>query len=148
MWTTFNAFPHFDRLLDDVMTGAAGSATAQRSYSPAFDIRTNDQEITFFADVPGLKAENLEVSIEKDTLTIKGERKYEGSDKDQVWLGRAFGKFSKAYKLPENVDAENLSAALADGVLTVTVPRKPKVLPRKIQVAIGGALAAKAEETK
>ena len=148
MWTTFNAFPHIDRLLDDVMTGSAGSATAQRTYSPAFDIHTNEQQIVFLADVPGLKHEDLEVSVEKETLTIKGERKYQGSDKDQVWLGRSFGKFTKAFKLPENVDADNLSAALADGVLTVTVPRKPKALPRKIQVAIGTGITNGNGETK
>lgn len=136
MWTTFSGFPQLDRLFDDVMTGRSGSAIAPRTYSPAFDIRTNEAQIVFHADVPGLKHEDLEVSVEKDTLTIAGERKYEGSDKDQVWLGRSFGKFSKAFKLPEDVDAENLTAALADGVLTVTVPRKAKELPRKIQVAI------------
>lgn len=139
MWTAWNAFPHFDRLLDDAMSGAVGSAQSPRAYQPAIDVRTNAQEIVFVCDVPGLREEDLEVSLEEDTLTIKGKRPYDGSEKDNVWLGRRYGAFSKSYKLPDLVDGENLSATLEYGVLTVRVPRKQKPEPRRVQVKIGGA---------
>jgi HSP20 family protein len=150
MWTAWSAFPQLDRLIDDVMTGAgttvSGTALGQRAFSPDIDIRSNAQEIVFVCDVPGLKHEDLDVSVDVDTLTIKGKRAYEGSQQDHVWLNRSFGSFSKSFKLPENVDAENLTASLADGVLTVRVPRKAKEQPRRIQVAIGGGSEKRLED--
>ena len=132
-WT---AFPMFDRLLDDVMTGASGFASTNqaRSFSPAIDVRANEDEIVFFADVPGIKQEDLEITLERGVLTIKGQRRYEGSGKEKVWLGRSYGSFERAFTLPETADQENLSAELADGVLTVRVAQSPKAKPKKISI--------------
>lgn len=122
------------RLLDDVMTGASGTAQTARSFMPAVDVRANENEIVFTADVPGLKQDDLDVTLEEGVLTIKGQRRYEGNDKDKVWLGRSYGEFTKSFTLPDTVDPEKLTADLADGVLTVRVPQQPKVKPRKITV--------------
>lgn len=133
----WSAFPMFDRLLDDVMTGASGFTTSHqaRSFSPAIDVRANENEIVFTADVPGVKQEDLEITLERGVLTIKGHRRYEGSGKEKVWLGRSYGTFERAFTLPETADQENLSAELADGVLTVRVAQTPKSKPRKITIA-------------
>jgi HSP20 family protein len=134
-----------DRLFDDVMNGvggtALGNAAAREAFSPAIDVRANDDEVVFICDVPGLKHEDLDVTIEGSTLTIKGQRQYTGGEKDQVWLGRSYGAFEKAYTLPDLVDAEKMSAELSDGVLTIRVPKKPQAKPRRI--AIGGGGGAK-----
>lgn len=134
MLSTWNGFTVFDRLLDDVMTGAGGTAQTARTFSPAIDVRANETEIVFTADVPGLKDKDLEITLHEGVLTIKGERKYEGNDKDKVLLGRAYGAFSKSYTLPDTVDPEKLSADLADGVLTVKVAQQPKREPKKIAI--------------
>lgn len=134
MLSTWNGFTVFDRLLDDVMTGAGGTAQTSRSFSPAIDVRANETEIVFTADVPGLKEKDLEITLHDGVLTIKGERKYEGNDKDKVLLGRAYGSFSKAYTLPDTVDPEKLTADLSDGVLTVKVAQQPKREPKKIAI--------------
>jgi HSP20 family protein len=134
MLSTWNGFTVFDRLLDDVMTGAGGTAQTARSFSPAIDVRANETEIVFTADVPGLKEKDLEITLHEGVLTIKGERKYEGNDKDKVLLGRAYGAFAKSYTLPDTVDPEKLSAELADGVLTVKVAQQPKREPKKIAI--------------
>lgn len=138
MLTAWNAFPMFDRLFDDVMNGvtgaALGSVETEAAYSPAIDVRANADEIVFVCDVPGLKHEDLEVSTESGTLTIKGQRRYEGSEKDRVWLGRRYGSFKKSFTLPDHVDAENMTADLADGVLTIRVPKKPQARPRVITI--------------
>jgi HSP20 family protein len=135
----WNAFPMFDRLFDDVMTGVAGTAfgTAPpvRSFSPAIDVRANDEEIVLSADVPGLKQEDIEITLDDGVLTIKGQRRYEGNGKDKVWLGRSYGSFSRSFTLPDTVDPEGLTAELADGVLTVRVAQQPKTKPRKITIA-------------
>ncbi|HVH44970.1 MAG TPA: HSP20 family small heat-shock protein [Labilithrix sp.] len=139
MTAAWNAFPMLDRLFDDVMTGVAGTSfgttSPVRSFSPAIDVRANEEEIVFTADVPGLKHEDLEITLDDGVLTIKGQRKYEGNGKDKVWLGRSYGSFSRAFTLPDTVDPERLSADLADGVLTVRVAQQPKAKPRKITIA-------------
>ena len=143
MLTAWTAFPMLDRLFDDVMSGVAGTAlgtaTTQRSYTPAIDVRANPEEVVFLCDVPGLKHEDIEVSIEAGTLTIKGNRRYDGGEKDQVWLGRSYGAFEKSFTLPDLVDAEQMTADLADGVLTIRVPKKPQAKPRRIEIGGGSA---------
>lgn len=142
MLTAWNTLPLLDRLFDDVMDGVAGTAlgsvTAPAAYNPAIDVRATAEEIVFVCDVPGLKHEDLEVTIESGTLTLKGQRRYEGGEKDRVWLGRSYGSFQKSFTLPEHVDAENMTADLADGVLTIRVPKKPQAKPRRIEIG-GGA---------
>lgn len=140
MSTAWSAFPMFDRLFDDVMNGVSGAtlgtATTRRTYSPAIDVRANADEISIHCDVPGLKHEDLDVSIEAGTLTIRGHRRYEGSESDRVWLGRSYGAFSRSFTLPDHVDAEKMTAELADGVLTIRVPKLAQAKPRRVQVNI------------
>jgi HSP20 family protein len=141
MTAAWNAFPMLDRLLDDVMTGVAGTSfgatapTHARSFSPALDVRANEEEIVFTADVPGLKQEDIEVTLDDGVLTIKGQRRYEGNGKDKVWLGRSYGAFTRSFTLPDTVDPERLSADLADGVLTVRIGQQAKTKPRRITIA-------------
>lgn len=139
MLTTWG-FPMLDRLIDDVMKDVSGTAFGRTgsssTYAPAIDVRANDEEIVFACDVPGLKQEDLEVTLESDVLTIKGQRRYHGGEKDRVWLGRGYGAFERSFTLPDGVDPENMAAELADGVLTIRVPKHPKAKPRRI--AIGG----------
>lgn len=137
--TTAFSFPMLDRLFDDVMTGVAGTALGAaspvRSFSPAFDVRANDEEIVFTADVPGIKQEDIEITLDDGVLTIKGQRRYEGNGKDKVWLGRSYGSFTRSFTLPDTVDPERLMADLADGVLTIRVAQQPKPKPRRITIA-------------
>ena len=140
MSLAWNAFPMFDRLLDDVMTGVTGTAlgpqTPARGFSPAIDVRANGDEIVFVADVPGIKREDLEITLDEGVLTIKGQRRYEGAGKDKVWLGRSYGSFERSFTLPDTVDPDRLSAELAEGVLTVRVAQQPKAKPRKITIGV------------
>jgi HSP20 family protein len=136
----------FDRLFDDVMTGVSGTALGHgaghangghaRGFSPAIDVRANGDEIVFTADVPGLRREDLEITLEDGVLTLKGQRRYEGTGKEKVWLGRGYGAFERSYTLPDTVDRERLEASLADGVLTIKVPQSPKAKPRKITIGV------------
>ncbi|MEZ4264438.1 MAG: Hsp20/alpha crystallin family protein [Polyangiaceae bacterium] len=141
MLTAWTALPMLDRLFDDVMSGVArpsfGGVGPRLTYSPAIDVRANADEIVLVCDVPGLKREDLQVTLEAGTLTIKGQRRYDGGDKDQVWLSRSYGAFEKSFALPDHIEAENVSADLADGVLTVRVPKKPQAKPRRIEIGAG-----------
>jgi HSP20 family protein len=137
MLTRWDAVSTLDRMLDDVMGSMLGTATSARTFDPSIDVHASENELVFVCDVPGIKQDDLEVTLENHVLTIKGVRKFQGKDHEQVMLGRAYGSFSRTYTLPDYVDDENLSAQLADGVLTIRIPKQAKAKPRKIQISNG-----------
>lgn len=140
MWTMFDPFPAFDRVFDDVMRSAFGTATTSRAFDPAIDVRADDDKVVFHCDLPGVRREDLSITLENGVLTLKGERKYHaGPDAERVWLGRSYGSFSRSFALPDGLDMQNLSAELVDGVLTVSVPKLPKAKPRRIEIGGGAA---------
>jgi HSP20 family protein len=137
MLTRWDAVSTLDRMLDDVMGSSLGTATSARTFDPAIDVHASDDEVVFVCDVPGIKQDDLDVTVENQVLTIKGTRRFEGKEGRQVMLGRAYGSFSRSYTLPEYADHENLTARLADGVLTIRIPKQPKAKPRKVQISNG-----------
>lgn len=100
-------------------------------------MRTNDHELVFVCDVPGVKRENLDVILENQILSIHGSRRFERTDDEQVMLGRAYGSFKRSFTLPDYLDDSKLDAHLADGVLTIRIPKQPKAKPRKVQITLG-----------
>jgi HSP20 family protein len=139
MFSTWQAVSTLDRMFDDVMGSTLGTASERsaRRFEPTIDVRANQEEVVFVCDVPGVKQEDLEVTLENQILTIKGTRKYANKENEQVVLERAYGSFQRAYTLPENLDASRLEAHLADGVLTIHIPKVPKAKPRKIEIGTG-----------
>ena len=125
----------FDRMVDDVMHASLGTATNARSYAPDVDVRSNGERVVFSFDVPGVKKEDLDITLENGVLTVKGSRRFEPTEpKEQLLLGRSYGTFSRSFSLPEHLDEEKLSANLADGVLTIEIPKLQKAQPRRITV--------------
>jgi HSP20 family protein len=137
MLTRLDAVSTLDRVLDDVMGSMLGTAMSTRTFDPAIDVHASDNEVVFVCDVPGIKQDDLEVTLENHVLTIKGTRKFEGKENEQVLLGRAYGAFSRSFTLPEYVDDENLAAGLTDGVLTIRIPKQAKAKPKRIQISNG-----------
>jgi len=138
MFAPLDAVPMLDGVFDDVMGSAFGYATRTSLFTPSVDVVAKEHELVFQLDVPGVKQENLEVTLENHDLSIKGSRKYEaGPNERQMLLGRSYGDFAIQYTLPETVDGERLAAHLADGVLTLRVPRHSKAQPRKVQIGGG-----------
>jgi HSP20 family protein len=133
-WTTVSTL---DRMVDDVMGSAFGTATNYRNFEPAIDVHASEDEVLFVCDVPGVKQADLEITLENHVLTIKGTRKFDGSERQQVMLGRPYGAFSRAFTLPDALDEDNLSANLSDGVLTIRIPKHAKAKPRRIQIGGG-----------
>jgi HSP20 family protein len=134
MRVTYNRVKPIDRAFDDVMGTMLGTATSARSFEPAMEIRSNDQAFLLLCDLPGLKAGDVEIRILDHVLTISGARKFEAAPEEQVVLGRAYGAFEKSIRLPDDVDAEALTADMADGVLTVRLPKHEKTKPRRIAI--------------
>jgi HSP20 family protein len=137
MLNTWNAVATLDRMFDDVMGSAFGTATSSRTFDPAVDVRTSDAEIALVWDIPGVSREDLEITLADHVLTVKGSRRFDSRENERVMLGRAYGSFTRSYTLPETLDEEHLTASLADGVLTVRIPKRPEAQPRKIQIGQG-----------
>jgi len=105
-------------------------------FAPSFDVKENKDGYVFRADLPGVKEEDLEISLTGNRLAISGKREAEKREQGETYYAseRSYGSFTRAFTLPDGTDAENVKAELKNGVLQVTVPKKPEVQPRKIQI--------------
>jgi HSP20 family protein len=106
------------------------------SFSPAFEVKETKEAYLFKADVPGVKEQDIEVTMTGNRLTISGNRNEEKEEKTETYYSceRKYGTFSRSYTLPEGSDFEHIHADLKAGVLTVAVPKLPEVQPKKISV--------------
>ena len=143
MITTLSSFSPIERFVDqvlnDVMGAPVGGSLAARNFAPPVDIRTSESDVRLCWDVPGLKQQDLDVSIENGVLTVRGERKYDGNANERAWLGRRYGSFAASYDLPDYADTEHVAAELADGVLTVRIPKQERAKPKKISISVTGS---------
>lgn len=113
--------------------------TSRGSWLPPVDIyQTPDRQIVLKAELPGLKREDIDLTVEKNTLTIRGERKRDDGVPDDRYhrVERACGAFSRSFTLPNTIDGGNVHAEYRDGVLTVTLPTRDEARPRQIQVEV------------
>ncbi|HTQ43499.1 MAG TPA: Hsp20/alpha crystallin family protein [Polyangiaceae bacterium] len=110
------------------------------AFSPAFDVKETKDAYLFKADVPGMQDKDLEVTMTGNRLTVSGKRDEEKEEKSERYYTyeRNYGSFSRSFTLPEGADTENLVAKLDAGVLTITVPKKPEVQPKRIAVKTEG----------
>jgi len=118
------------------------SDDAQGFLSAPIDVVGNEKNVQLMAELPGLEEQDIEVSIDNNVLTIKGEKKQEKEEKHKKYyrMGRSFGTFHRSISLPSNVlDASKCDAAFKNGVLTITIPKKAKAEKKvnKIPVKAG-----------
>jgi len=107
--------------------------------TPAVDVSEDDKAITMTAELPGMKDKDVEVVLRDDMLTVRGEKKSEREEeKENYYLSeRRYGSFERTFRLPETADAEHIKAAIEDGILTVTVPKKPEARTAEKKIKIG-----------
>ncbi len=130
----FWRFGDVDRVFDRIL-GSVGRDNG--SWFPAVDVKETSDEITFHAELPGLKAEDVKVQLEGDVLTISGEKRAQTESKgDYRIVERRYGKFVRSFTLPESADAEKIGAEYSDGVLTVTLAKLAKSKPRNVDVKV------------
>jgi len=106
------------------------------SWVPAVEVFEKEDKYVIRVELPGVKEEDMNVSVEGDTLTIKGEKKAEGEVKEENYYRceRSYGSFIRSIGLPSTVNASKISADYEDGVLEVTLPKAHEVKPKKIQI--------------
>jgi HSP20 family protein len=132
-----NLFEQFNNEINRYLVDAHDAAANQEhDWSPAVDIREDENSYVLTADIPGVKRDDIEVTQEDGVLTLKGERKQETevSTEDYRRRERVYGNFRRQFSLPDTVDADNINASAHDGVLEISIPKQAKAEPRRITV--------------
>jgi HSP20 family protein len=122
----------FSRLLSEPRTG--------RPWSPAVDIFETENELVLKADIPDVDLKDIEVRVENQTLTIRGERKFEQDQNAKGYhrIERSYGSFVRSFTVPSTVDTEKINAVYKNGVLSVSLSKKEAAKPRQVKVEIQG----------
>lgn len=109
------------------------------AFNAAFEVKETKDSYLFKADVPGMKQNDLDISLTGNRLTVSGKREADKEDKGETYYTyeRSYGSFTRSFTLPEGVDTAGIHADLRDGVLSILLPKKPEAQPKKIPV--GGA---------
>lgn len=109
------------------------------NFVPPVDVYEDEQNLVLKLEVPGVNEADINVSVENDTLTIQGERKFEKEEKEENFhrIERRYGSFVRTFKLPNTVDAEKVEASYDKGILKVTLAKRAEAKPRQIKVGNG-----------
>lgn len=127
-----------NRLFDLTMHRPGKKVNGATFWAPAIDVIDEKEQIRVKADLPGLKKDEIEVSVENDVLTIRGEKKEEKEikEKDYIRSERYYGSFHRSFTLPSGVDAQKVNANYKDGVLEITLPKKEEAKSKQVKVDI------------
>ena len=126
-----------NRLFSTNLTRAFGDEGIGRgAWAPSVDIYENKDQIVLEAELPGMKQEDFDLSIENNVITLRGERKFEKTDETDNYhrVERSYGAFTRSFTLPQTVSAEGATAEYNNGVLRVTLPKREETKARRIQV--------------
>ena len=123
-------------LFRDLNEGDSPLTTA--SFVPAVDIYEDAQKVMLKLEVPGIEEKDLDVRVENNTLTVKGERKFEKEEKEENFhrIERRYGSFYRAFTLPSTVDTENVKASYNAGVLKLELNKKAEAQPKQIKINV------------
>jgi len=125
-----------DRLLGSLF--GSGYENREGLWAPIVDIEEDSDSIVVKAEIPGMKKEDIKVSVQSNILTITGERIHESETKNKTFhrVERSYGKFSRLITLPTDVDSDKVKANYKDGILSITLPKPEEVKPKHIEVEI------------
>lgn len=131
---------HLSSMLDDALGGWQGngreSGAITAAWAPAVDVFESGESVKIVAELPGVKAEDVTINLESNLLTIRGEKRQQAEESSEKVhrYERTYGMFERSFALPSTVNADAIQATVADGVLTVELPKAEKAKPRRIEV--------------
>jgi HSP20 family protein len=110
------------------------------TFIPPVDIYEDENKLTLKLEVPGIEEKDLDVRLENNTLTVRGERKLEQEEKEENFhrIERRYGAFSRSFTLPNTVDVENVRANYENGILRLELLKRAEAKPKQIKVSVGG----------
>lgn len=127
----------FDEAFNDFLAPMSTANEALGTdWVPAVDIREDADKLVFSAEIPGLDRDQIEITLEDQVLTLRGERKFERDEEHDNYhrIERAYGKFSRSFRLPTNVDTSAAKASFDNGILEVELPKAEDAKPRKLEI--------------
>ena len=127
-----------NRIFEDLM-GRTGEESNLTPWAPAVDIYETEHELVLKADLPDVNPQDLDIRVENNILTIRGERKFENKVKEDNYLRveRAYGSFSRSFSLANSVNSDAIKADYQNGVLTLSIPKREEAKPKQIKVNVG-----------
>ena len=140
-------FRMMDALLRwDPLRGDWGGVSQRLDFVPHFDVKETKDAYVINADLPGVKDDELDVSLSGNLLTVSGKREDEQREEGESYFAveRSHGSFTRSFTMPDGVDADHVTADLKQGVLTLRIPKKPETQPKRIAIGKRGETNAKA----
>jgi len=130
-----------NRLFADTLFRGRSDESALTTWAPAVDICETENALVVKADLPDVNEKDLDIQVENNILTIRGERKFERDVKEDNYLRveRAYGSFSRSFSLGNTVNTEAIKAEYRDGVLTLTIPKREEAKPKQVKVSVAAA---------
>ena len=133
-----------NRIFDDAFRGVGRQAGAEEdwalggSWAPPVDIYEHEGTLVLKAELPGIEPKDVDVRVENNVLTLRGERRFDQEVKRENChrVERAYGTFSRSFTLPNIVDTQSIKAEFKDGVLRVTMPKREEAKPKQIQIQL------------
>ncbi len=127
-----------NRLFQESMAKPRREAPAARVWAPPVDVVEDQDKILVKAELPGMKREDIDIELSGDTLTIRGERKFENEEKkdNYVRVERTYGRFQRTFTIGVPVKSDEVRAAYRDGILEVSIPKSEETKPKKVDVSV------------
>lgn len=137
VWSPFAEFERIRREFDRLMEELLPAPREERPFAPAVDVYETDNELVVKAELPGVKKEDIEVSIKENSLCIRGEKKEEKEEKTETYhrVERTYGRFERVIGLPAGAKVESAKAEFKDGVLEIRIPKAESAKEKKIEIA-------------
>ena len=141
-WGPFQNLTTFQDQMNRLLEGALSQGRTQQSdlatWAPAVDIFEAQNELVAKVDLPGVDEKDIDIRLENNTLTIRGERKFEKSVNEDSYLRveRAYGSFTRTFSLPNTINPEGINANYNNGVLTVHMPKREESKPKQVKVNV------------
>lgn len=138
----FDALWDMRREVDRLLDFSRGSGAETASWLLPTEVHETSDELHFMIEIPGLRAEDIDLTVENNVLTVAGEKKFEreeGTDEGEYRVfERRYGRFTRSFAIPPTVDANRVEANYENGVLTVTLPKTEESRPRRIEIGASG----------
>jgi len=136
-WTPWQELENMNRQLSNLLGDSSFDAASEAGqWAPRVDIRETDDALLVQAELPGIEKKDVHLEVKDGILTLSGERRYEKDVKEENVhrVERAYGKFSRSFSLPSNVDADKVNATMKNGVLEVRLPKRESAKPKAIAI--------------
>jgi HSP20 family protein len=139
MITRIDPFRELANLFENFTDGTGKAQLMAGTFVPPVDVYEDEHKLVLKLEIPGVNEGDLGIHLENNTLTVKGERKFEKEEKEENFhrIERRFGTFERTFRLPNTVDADKAEANYDKGILSISLVKRPEAKPKQIKIGVG-----------